>query len=52
MQAEKTRTGRACQGRLYTVNSEIRTATQLPENSQLCHYHWDVAETKPTMLKT
>ena len=43
MKAEKTRTGRACQGRLYTVNSEISRAIELPENSQVCRYHWDIA---------
>ncbi|XP_031565224.1 uncharacterized protein LOC116300488 [Actinia tenebrosa] len=43
MRAEKTRTGRACQGRLYTVNSEISRVKLLPINSRLCRYHWDVA---------
>ena len=41
MKSEKTRNGKKCVGKLYTLTDALGRSAELPVNSQVYRLHWD-----------
>ena len=41
MKSEKTRNGKKCVGKLYSLTEALGRSAELPVNSQVCRLHWD-----------
>ena len=41
MKSGKTRNGKKCVGKLYSLTKALGRSAELPVNSQVCRLHWD-----------